>query len=65
MTQLSYRLAVPIYIWDIKHPTIIVEGVASHYRWIWHTFFGVTGSNNDINVFNQSPLFIDVIRGHM
>jgi hypothetical protein len=27
-------------------------------------FFGVTGSNNDINVLIQSPLFIDVIRGH-
>jgi hypothetical protein len=26
-------------------------------------FFGVVGSNNDINVLNQSPLFIDVIRG--
>jgi hypothetical protein len=26
-------------------------------------FLGVTGSNNDINVLNQSPLFIDVIRG--
>jgi hypothetical protein len=26
-------------------------------------FFGVTGSNNDINVLNQSPLFVDVIRG--
>jgi hypothetical protein len=27
-------------------------------------FFRVAGSNNDINVLNQSPLFIDVIRGH-
>jgi hypothetical protein len=27
-------------------------------------FFGVVGSNNDINVINQSPLFIDVIRVH-
>jgi hypothetical protein len=27
-------------------------------------FFGVVGSNNDINVLNQSPLFNDVIRGH-
>jgi hypothetical protein len=26
-------------------------------------FFGVVGSNNDINVLNQSSLFIDVIRG--
>jgi hypothetical protein len=48
---------------DIKHPTIILEAVATHDRWIWHAFFGVTGSNNDINVLNQCPLFIDVIRG--
>ena len=48
---------------DIKHPTIILEAVASHDRWIWHAFFGVAGSNNDINVLNQSPLFNDVLRG--
>lgn len=30
---------------------------------IWHAFFGVAGLNNDINVFNQSPLFIDVLQG--
>jgi hypothetical protein len=49
---------------DIKHPTIIFEAVASYDRWIWHTFFLVAGFNNGINVLNQSPLFIDVIRGH-
>jgi hypothetical protein len=26
-------------------------------------FFGVVGSNNNINVLNQSLLFVDVIRG--
>jgi hypothetical protein len=48
---------------DIKHPAIILEAVVSHDRWIWHAFFGVVGFNIDINVLNQSPLFIDVIRG--
>ena len=48
---------------DIKHPTVILEAVASYDRWIWHAFFGVAGSNNDINVLNQSPLFVDVLRG--
>ncbi|XP_071683717.1 uncharacterized protein [Lolium perenne] len=48
---------------DIKHPTIILEAVASYDRWIWHAFFGVAGSNNDLNVLNQSPLFTDVLRG--
>jgi hypothetical protein len=44
-------------------PTIILEAVASHDRWIWHAFFGVPGSNNDINVLNQSHLFIEQLRG--
>jgi hypothetical protein len=38
-------------------PTIILEAVASHDRWIWHAFFGVPGSNNDINVLNQSFVY--------
>jgi hypothetical protein len=64
VAQLSGRLAGPIYTGYIKYPTIILEVVASHDHWIWHAFFGVTGSNKDSNVLNQSPLFIDVIRGH-
>jgi len=44
-------------------PTIILEAIASHDRWIWHGFFGVAGSNNDINVLNQSTLFVDQLRG--
>jgi hypothetical protein len=43
-------------------PTIILEAVASHDRWIWHAFSGVPGSNNDINVLNQSHLFIEQLR---
>nr|XP_043615960.1 uncharacterized protein LOC122587861 [Erigeron canadensis] len=43
---------------DHHGPTISLEAVASHDCWIWHTYFGVVGSNNDINVLNQSPLFI-------
>ncbi|CAN6199470.1 unnamed protein product [Urochloa humidicola] len=44
-------------------PTVILEAVASHDRWIWHAFFGVPGSNNDINVLNQSHLFVQQLRG--
>ncbi|GKG42550.1 ALP1-like protein, partial [Tanacetum coccineum] len=33
---------------------ILLEVVA------WHAFFGVAGSNNDINVLYQSPLFNDL-----
>ncbi|XP_071719412.1 uncharacterized protein [Rutidosis leptorrhynchoides] len=42
---------------DHSHPTIMLEAVASYDNWIWHAYFGVAGSNNDINVLNTSPLF--------
>ncbi|XP_023770588.2 uncharacterized protein LOC111919209 isoform X1 [Lactuca sativa] len=43
-------------------PTSMLEAVASQDLWIWHAYFGVAGSNNDINVLNQSPLFNDVLQ---
>nr|XP_043617238.1 uncharacterized protein LOC122589057 [Erigeron canadensis] len=42
---------------DHHGPTISLEAVASQDCWIWHAYFGVASSNNDINVLNQSPLF--------
>ncbi|KAJ0912905.1 putative harbinger transposase-derived protein [Helianthus annuus] len=48
---------------DIKRPTIILEAVASNDLWIWHSYFGVPGSNNDINVLHTSPLFQSVTDG--
>uniref|UniRef100_A0A0A9C030 DDE Tnp4 domain-containing protein n=1 Tax=Arundo donax TaxID=35708 RepID=A0A0A9C030_ARUDO len=41
----------------------MLEAVASHDLRIWHAFFGMAGSNNDINMLNQSPLFIDALKG--
>jgi len=49
---------------DHGHPTIMLEAVASHDLWIWHAFFGVAGSNNDINVLNQSPVFNQILEGN-
>jgi hypothetical protein len=48
---------------DQKHPTLILEAVASHDLWLWHAFFGAAGSNNDINVLNQSSVFINELKG--
>lgn len=36
-----------------KEPTIILEAVASKDLWIWHAFFGMPGSHNDINVLQK------------
>ncbi|KAI3762178.1 hypothetical protein L1987_52602 [Smallanthus sonchifolius] len=44
---------------DHQYPTIMLEAVASNDLWFWHTFCGPPGSNNDINVLQQSPLFTD------
>jgi len=41
----------------------MLEAVASHDLWIWHAFFGTAGSNNDINVLNQSTIFTEVLQG--
>jgi hypothetical protein len=37
--------------------TMILGVVASQDLWIWHVFFRLLGSLNDINVLNRSPLF--------
>jgi hypothetical protein len=36
---------------------MILEAVASQDLWIWHSFFGLLGFLNDINVLQRSPLF--------
>ncbi|XP_071733211.1 uncharacterized protein [Rutidosis leptorrhynchoides] len=49
---------------DHKKPTLMLEAVASYDLWIWHVFFGMAGSNNDINVLNQSPYLINLRTEH-
>ncbi|XP_039780505.1 putative nuclease HARBI1 [Panicum virgatum] len=46
-----------------KEPTIILEAVASKDLWIWHSFFGMPGSHNDINVLQRSPIFARLAEG--
>ena len=36
---------------------MILEGVADYWLRIWHVYFGVAGSNNDVNILQSSPLF--------
>jgi len=44
-------------------PTIILEIIADYDLWIWHAYFGMPGSNNDINVLERSHLFANLARG--
>ncbi|XP_020260028.1 uncharacterized protein LOC109836529 [Asparagus officinalis] len=43
--------------------TVILEAVASYDLWIWHAFFGLPGTLNDINVLDRSPVFDDIESG--
>ena len=49
--------------WYYGVPTIVFEIVASSDIWIWHAVFGVTASNNDINVLDRSPVFDEILDG--
>ncbi|KAK1619273.1 hypothetical protein QYE76_024790 [Lolium multiflorum] len=44
--------------------TVILEAVASHDTWICHSFFGMAGSHNDINVLQHSPVFDGLAYAH-
>ena len=46
-----------------KVASLVLEAVATHDLWIWHAFFGMAGSNNDVNVLHASPLFNQVLAG--
>jgi hypothetical protein len=46
-----------------KHPSMILEAVASQDLWIWHAYFGIPGSCNDINVLQKSHVFSAFVKG--
>uniref|UniRef100_A0A2N9ERN8 DDE Tnp4 domain-containing protein n=1 Tax=Fagus sylvatica TaxID=28930 RepID=A0A2N9ERN8_FAGSY len=46
-----------------RKPILILEVVASYDRWIWHAFFGLPGSHNDINVLEHSSIFTELAQG--
>uniref|UniRef100_A0A2N9F603 DDE Tnp4 domain-containing protein n=1 Tax=Fagus sylvatica TaxID=28930 RepID=A0A2N9F603_FAGSY len=51
------------YTGHSREPTLILEAVASYDRWIWHAFFGLPGSHNDINVLEHSSIFTELTQG--
>jgi hypothetical protein len=44
-------------------PTVCLEAVVDSRLWFWHVFFGLPGSNNDLNILDKSPLLIDIMHG--
>ena len=52
-----------MYTGHVHRPTIVLEAVAFYDLWIWHAFFGMPGSNNDINVLDASNLFANLREG--
>ncbi|TVU18677.1 hypothetical protein EJB05_34787, partial [Eragrostis curvula] len=51
------------FIGHAHDPTIILEAVVDQELWIWHAYFGMPGSCNDINVLPQSPIFARLAKG--
>ncbi|XP_047321075.1 uncharacterized protein LOC124925148 [Impatiens glandulifera] len=52
-----------MFISHYHEPTIILEAVTSYDLWIWHAFFGLPGSHNDINVLERSNVFCEITSG--
>ncbi|XP_023735453.1 uncharacterized protein LOC111883362 [Lactuca sativa] len=48
---------------DHQYPSLILEAVTPQDLWFWHAFYGVAGSNIDLNVLYQSPLFDEKYHG--
>ena len=49
-----------MYTGNVHRPTIVLEAIAFYDLWIWHAFFSMPGSNNDINVLDASNLFANL-----
>jgi hypothetical protein len=43
---------------------VVLEAVADQDLWIWHAFFGMAGSHNDINVLQFSNVVFRLVEGH-
>ena len=46
-----------------KERSIISEAIANKSLWIWHAYFGMLGSNNNVNVLDRSPFINNTLCG--
>ena len=52
------------YKGHVRACTVILEAMESQDLWIWHSFFGMAGSHNDINVLQRSQVFARLAEGN-
>ena len=57
------RLSNTAWLVSSKKPVLVVETIASGDTWIWHAFFGIPSTTNDIAIVNRSPLFKELYAG--
>jgi hypothetical protein len=43
---------------------VVLEALPNYDLLIWHLFFGMAGSRNDINVLQRSLVFARFVEGH-
>jgi hypothetical protein len=47
-----------------EYCSVVLEAMADYDLWIWHTFFDMAGSHNEINMLQRSPVFSKLVEGH-
>eukprot|EP00171_Calliarthron_tuberculosum_P005756 IDg5756t1 len=60
MEKLPHSIGVAVQRKE-KKPMIVLEAICDAELWIWHAFFGSSGSLNDINVLNHSLTIAKVL----
>ena len=48
-----------------KKPSIVLEAACDHHLWFWHASYGYSGTLNDINILNLSPLLHMIVSGEL
>jgi Plant transposon protein len=45
-------------------PSIVLEAIADHHLWFWHSSFGYAGTLNDLNILSLSPFIESLTNGN-
>lgn len=61
MEELSHDVVWQFQSGKDNHPSIGLEEVFHCRLWFWHAYIG--GAINNINILDQSPLFVELMQG--